>query len=150
MQDQQNPSRSTWSERVETARLALRRARRRGMSLIEIMVVIVIILTLMSAIGYGVWSSFNVAMEDTTRITMGRIDEKVQIYMLRHKKPPGQGEGLSAVFDGEDPPVDGWGNEFRYVTPGPGRAKYDIMSYGADGKEGGTGSNKDIRWSKEK
>ena len=120
------------------------------MSLIEIMVVIVIILTLMSAIGYGVWSSFNVAMEDTTRITMGRINEKVEIYMLRHKKPPGQGEGLGAVFDGEDPPTDGWGGEFRYITPGPGRMKYDIISYGADGKEGGAGSNGDIRWSKER
>ena len=138
----------TLSQRVDAARRALRSARRRGMSLIEIMVVIVIILTLMSAIGYGVMSSFNVAMEDTTRITMGRINEKIEIHMLRHKKPPGQGEGLSAVFDGEDPPTDGWGNEFRYVTPGPGRMKYDLISYGADGKEGGSGTNKDIRWSK--
>ena len=142
--------RPTWHQRLASARRALRHARRRGMSLIEIMVVIVIILTLMSAIGYGVWSSFNTAMEDTTRITMGRINEKVEIYMLRHKKPPGAGEGLRAVFDGEDPPTDGWGNEFRYVTPGPGRMKYDIISYGADGKEGGTGSNGDIRWSKER
>ena len=48
----------------------LLRAARRGLTLIEIMVVIVIILTLMSAIAYGVWGSFNTAMVDTTKIQM--------------------------------------------------------------------------------
>ena len=33
---------------------------------------------------------------------------------------------------------DAWGNDYRYTTPGTNRA-YDLVSLGADGKEGGDG-----------
>ena len=40
-------------------------------------------------------------------------------------------------------PKDPWGNEYKYSSPGT-KGAYDIVSYGADGKEGGDGPNKDI------
>ena len=40
-------------------------------------------------------------------------------------------------------PTDPWGNEYRYAAPGQHGA-YDLISLGADGKEGGEGPNKDI------
>ncbi len=40
-------------------------------------------------------------------------------------------------------PKDPWGNEYKYAAPGAHGA-YDIISLGADGKEGGEGANKDI------
>ena len=40
-------------------------------------------------------------------------------------------------------PKDPWGNEYQYTSPGA-KGPYDILSYGADGKEGGDGPNKDI------
>ena len=40
-------------------------------------------------------------------------------------------------------PKDPWGNEYRYASPGQ-KGAYDIVSLGADGKEGGEGANKDI------
>jgi len=44
-------------------------------------------------------------------------------------------------------PVDSWGNEFRYVSPGPGGHDFDIISLGADGNEGGSGNDADLKWS---
>ncbi len=70
--------------------------------------------------------------------------------MLRKKKAPSTSDGLGAVFGGEDVPRDSWGNEFVYVSPGPNGTPYDIISYGSDGQEGGTGNAADIKWSEER
>jgi general secretion pathway protein G len=39
---------------------------------------------------------------------------------------------------------DPWGNDFRYNQPGRENKPYEIVSLGADGKEGGEGENKDL------
>lgn len=41
-------------------------------------------------------------------------------------------------------PLDPWGNEFLYLVPGPDDARYEIISYGSDGKPGGDGDAADI------
>ena len=41
-------------------------------------------------------------------------------------------------------PKDPWGNEYKYASPGTHSTAYDIVSLGADGREGGEGPNKDI------
>ena len=127
-----------------------RRHARRGMSLIEVMVVIAIILTLMGVIAIGVMQAFGDAQVSTTQITMGKVSERIEIYMLRKKKPPSTSEGLGELFEGDGPPNDAWGNPIVYVSPGPNGQPYDLLSYGADGQEGGTGNNADIRWSENK
>ena len=40
-------------------------------------------------------------------------------------------------------PKDPWGNDYVYVCPGE-HGEFDLMSYGADGVEGGEGENADI------
>ena len=46
-------------------------------------------------------------------------------------------------------PKDQWENEYQYQSPGKNNRKYDIWTYGADEKPGGTGASKDIRnWDK--
>lgn len=123
------------------------RAAHRGMSLVEIMVVIAIILTLMGIVGYGVMQVWESSRVETTKLQMGRIVERIQIYTVKHKKAPSTSEGLSAVFGGEAVPTDAWGNEFVYLSPGPDGADYDVVSYGRDGVEGGTGNAEDLRLS---
>lgn len=123
-----------------------RRARRRGMSLVEVMVVIAIILTLMSVLAIGVWGIFGESQVDTTRLTMSKVSERIEIYQLRKKRPPSTGDGLAAVFGNEKVPQDAWGHDFIYVSPGPGGRPYDLISLGADGKEGGTGTDEDLHW----
>ena len=122
----------------------------RGMSLVEVMVVIAIILTLMSILAIGVWAIYGDSQVQTTILTMGKVNERVEIYMLRKKKAPSTADGLAMAFNGEEVPRDSWGNEFAYVSPGPNGLPYDIISYGSDGSEGGTGNAADIKWSEER
>lgn len=123
---------------------------RRGMSLVEVMVVIAIILTLMGVLGFGVMQIFQTSQVQTTILTMNKVNDRVQIYMLRKKKPPTGSDALREIFGGEEPPTDAWGNPFIFVTPGPNGLEYDIISLGADGREGGTGNNADIKFSEER
>ena len=117
------------------------------MSLVEVMVVIAIILTLMSIIAIGVWGIFSDSKVDTTRLTMTKVNERLEIYMLRTKKPPSSSEGLAQVFGNEVVPKDSWNNEFIYISPGPDGQPYDLVSLGSDGQEGGTGNAEDLKWS---
>jgi general secretion pathway protein G len=41
-------------------------------------------------------------------------------------------------------PMDPWGNAYIYKTPGGDTRDFDIISYGADGKSGGTGDDIDV------
>lgn len=118
---------------------------RRGMSLVEVMVVIAIILTLMGILTWGIFSVFSDSQVDTTKLQMTRVAERVNIHSLR-KKLPSSGDGLREVF-GSDIPKDAWGNDFIYVTPGPNGMPFDLVSKGADGVDGGDGNNADIKYS---
>jgi general secretion pathway protein G len=44
-------------------------------------------------------------------------------------------------------PLDPWGKAYVYRSPGE-HANFDIVSYGADGQEGGTGPASDITTAK--
>lgn len=121
--------------------------RRRGMTLVEIMVAITIIASLTAILGLTVFQNFADSNVETTRLTMNKISERIEIYRLRKKKLPNNGDGLSIVFNDGNVPSDAWGNEILYVTPGQNGKPYDLISLGADGKEGGSGSAADVRWS---
>ena len=52
--------------------------------------------------------------------------------------------GTNATESGSSTlPRDPWNNEYKYAAPGQ-HGPYDIVSYGADGREGGEGPDKDI------
>jgi general secretion pathway protein G len=130
--------------RPEASDSFARRVARRGMSLLEVMVVIAIILTLMGVLAFGVMQVFGDSQVQTTLLTMGKVDERVQIYMLRKKKPPTTGEGLAVVYKDGELPSDAWGNEIKYVAPGGNNRPFDLVSFGPNGSEGG---GDDIVWS---
>ena len=123
-----------------------RRTLRRGMSLLEVMVVIAIILTLMGVLAFGVMSVFSDSQGQTTLLTMGKVHERVEIYMLRKKKPPSTSEGLAAVYKDGNLPEDAWGTPIGYVSPGGNGQPFDLISYGPDKNEGG---GDDLVWSEQ-
>jgi general secretion pathway protein G len=82
---------------------------------------------------------------DTTKLQMTRAAERVEIHSLRHELPTNDG-GLRDVF-ADEVPRDSWGNDFIYVTPGPGDLPFDVISLGADGLPGGEGYDADIKYS---
>jgi general secretion pathway protein G len=68
----------------------------------------------------------------------------VDRYRTRHQRVPDAKQGLAALSPEflEYVPRDPWGNSYVYENSGVGWA--DVLSYGADGRPGGTGAGADI------
>ncbi len=125
-------------------------ASQKGMSLVEIMVVIAIMGVLMTVVAVNVIGFLDEANADATRIQIKKMEEALITYSAKHKgKFPSTGEGLAAAkkyFPNNEVPVDAWGNPFQYFAPGThGDNDYEIISLGKDGKEGGTDADADIQ-----
>jgi general secretion pathway protein G len=129
----------------------------RGMTLIEILVVLVLIGIVMGILGGNFIGRGEKAKADAARIEIGQIGQALDLYKLETGRYPSSSEGLQALIaqpagatNWNGPywkkstiPKDPWGNDYRYTSPGQ-KGAYDILSLGADGKEGGEGTNKDI------
>ena len=123
-----------------------RNRRQRGITLIEMLVVITII-ALFSAVAYQRLSP----AVDKGRMTAARtqieaLAAALQTYHIEKGRFPTTEEGLPAVrpYLGKDIPNDPWGNPYVYKFPGDHGPEPDIVCYGADGKPDGEGVNADI------
>jgi len=127
------------------------------MTLIEILVVLVLLAVIMSVVAGNYLGRGEKAKADAAKIEIGQISQTLDLYKLEVGRYPTTQEGLQALITApsgvsnwngpywkkQSVPKDPWGNEYKYTSPGA-NAAYDILSYGADGKEGGDGPNKDI------
>jgi general secretion pathway protein G len=126
-----------------TAQLA-RRRRARGMTLIEIIVVITILSLLMAAVGIAVIPQLDQAKVDRAYLDIANIGNALKTYYAKKGNYPDTGTGLKAVVDAqilEKMPVDPWDHEYVYLLEG---GKPVIISYGKDGAPGGTEGDADI------
>ncbi|MEQ8435320.1 MAG: type II secretion system major pseudopilin GspG [Oceanicaulis sp.] len=130
-----------------------------GLTLIEIMVVVVIIGILATIIVINVLPSQNRAMIEKARADVSQLESAVEMYRLTMNTYPTTEAGLEVLVtapadarlaarypDGgfiNRLPQDPWGNEYQYVIPGE-YGRYDIWSFGADGRVGGEGEDADI------
>ena len=128
-----------------------------GMTLIEILVVLVLIGIVLGIVGGNFIGRGEKAKADAAKIEIGQIGQALDLYKLEVGRYPTTQEGLQALIQApagatnwngpywkkSTLPKDPWANEYKYVSPGQS-GPYEILSYGADGKEGGEGTNKDI------
>ena len=120
------------------------RRRPRGMTLIEIMVVITILGLIMAAVGVAVIPKLDEARRDTARLDIANLHNALKLYYAKKGKYPDTGTGLRALVETqtlEQMPRDPWGNEYVYLNEG-GRPV--ITTYGADGSPGGEGADADV------
>lgn len=118
--------------------------RRRGMTLIEIMVVITILGLIMAAVGVAVIPRLDEAKRDTARLDIANIHNALKLYYAKKGRYPDTGTGLRVLVETrtlELMPKDPWGNEYLYLNEG---GKPVITSYGADGSPGGEGADADV------
>ena len=134
-----------------------RRAAIRGMTLIEILVVLVLIGIVLGIVGGNFIGRGEKAKADAAKIEIGQIGQALDLYKLETGRYPSSSDGLQSLVTApggasnwngpywkkSQIPKDPWGNDYRYTSPGQ-KGAYDILSLGADGKEGGEGANKDI------
>jgi len=127
------------------------------MTLIEILVVLVLIGIVMGIVGSNFLGRGEKAKADAAKIEIGQISQSLDLFKLEVGRYPSTQEGLQALIAApagvtnwngpywkkQSVPKDPWGNEYKYAAPGQS-GPYDIISLGADGKEGGDGVNKDI------
>ena len=123
----------------------------RGMTLIEIIIVIALLGSLMAILVTNLSNTADKAREDQTRVSMGNIAQALQIYRVHNNKYPTTAQGLDALVSdpGENkrwrgPYIekeklkDPWGNAYDYTSDG---RKYEIISAGSDGQ---FGTDKDL------
>jgi len=129
----------------------------RGFTLVEILVVITIIALIMSISGPRVLAFLSESKVKTAKIQIESLTAALDIYFLDVGRYPSNSEGLVALLQrpgtavgwsgpylkGNVIPGDPWGHPYLYRSPGQS-GPYDIISYGADGQEGGSGVAADI------
>ena len=118
----------------------------RGMTLIEIMVVVVIISLVAGVVGVAVLQRLGDAQKRIAYTQIRQLSDALDLYKLSTNRYPSTAEGLGALAapkDGSKPflqavPKDPWGNEYVYVFPGShNQGSFDLYSYGPDGVQGG-------------
>lgn len=134
----------------------LARPMQRGMTLVEIMIVLGILVAVFSLLVPKLTGSSEKARVRETKIHMGQILNAIAMYNNDCRKNPTTLDSLIKAdsacsnwgpdpyikFNPKDPELkDAWGNKYTYETNG---SNISLKSLGSDGQEGGSGNAADI------
>jgi len=134
---------------------------KKAFTLIEIMIVIIILGLLASLVVPNLIGQSEEAKQKLVCVQMKSLKNALDNFKIEEGTYPTTQEGLQALITNPDPkkyknypkngflgskklPKDPWGGDYIYVN---NNGEIDIISLGADRKEGGSGENKDIRLS---
>ena len=131
--------------------------RQEGFTLIELLVVLAILAMLAALVVPRVFKNLDKAKVDTAKAQIAAFESALGAYRLDVGSFPTTDQGLQALrarpvgvedWDGpylpKDIPLDPWKHPYVYRCPSE-HGDYEIISYGADGREGGEGIDRDIR-----
>ena len=131
--------------------------RQRGFTLIELLVVMVIVGLLGALVGPRLFRNIGRSRVTAAKAQIAMFQSALGQYKLEVGVFPSTEEGLAALrvrptsarnWDGpylqKEIPLDPWSNEYLYRFPGEYGDQPDIISLGADGREGGEDENADV------
>lgn len=133
------------------------KAKGKGFSLIELLVVLAILGLLAGLVGPQVMKFLGGSKTKTAKLQIEDLGAALDLYRLEVGRYPNSSEGLSALVEkpGDAPnwngpylkktqlPKDPWGYDYQYRAPGEHGA-YDLYSLGNDNAEGGEGEAQDL------
>ena len=130
--------------------------KRQGFTLLELLVVIVIIGLLAGYVAPRYFSQVGRSEIQVARAQIDSLEKALDQYRLDMRRYPSTEEGLQALiakpadaqawsgpYLKKAVPLDPWGHPYVYRTPGQ-KGEFDLITYGRDGKPGGTGEDADI------
>jgi general secretion pathway protein G len=134
-----------------------RYAAQQGFTLVEMLVVITIIGLIMGLIGPRVLNYLSESKVKAAKIQLQSFAGALDLFYLDAGRFPSTAEGLAALVQrtpgvtawngpylkGGNVPTDPWSHAYVYRAPGD-HGPYDIVSFGSDGQEGGSGVAADI------
>lgn len=123
-----------------------------GFTMMELLIVIVILGLLASLVAPKFFNKLGTAERGIAGTQMAAFETAIDTYRLDLGKYPEKLEDLrrgdEPRWDGpylpKDVPLDPWGNPYVYEVTDNKEKPYTLLSYGADGKEGGEDNNADI------
>jgi general secretion pathway protein G len=120
--------------------------RRSGFTLIELMIVVIIMAALAGMVLPKLINRVDIAKEKIAEADIATISQALKMYKLDNGSYP---TALNALMSAptsseswkgpyfEDDPVDPWGNDYEYKSPGSHKnISFDIWSPGPDGQSG--------------
>lgn len=133
------------------------RRRERGLTLVELLVVLLIIAMISAFVVPQVMRYLGGARQDAASVQINQLSGILDLYRLDVGRYPTSAEGLDALVErptdaeGWNGPyvrkaeslIDPWGRPYQYRYPGE-HGEYDLYSLGADGTEGGEGEDADV------
>jgi general secretion pathway protein G len=130
--------------------------RQKGFTLIELLVVLAILALLAALVVPRLFKNVDKAKVNTAKAQISAFETALGAYRLDVGSFPTTEQGLQALlrcppgvenWDGpylpKEIPLDPWNHPYVYHSPSE-HGEYDIISYGADGREGGEGFDADI------
>lgn len=118
--------------------------RPRGMTLIEIVVVIAITTMLMSAVGLYAIGQWREAQVKVAKTELKTLEAGLDTYLALTGRYPEPAQGFAPLLERrviKEQPIDPWGNAFSWTLVAGAPV---ITSLGADGQPGGDGFEADL------
>lgn len=129
---------------------------RRGFTLLELLVVVLIIGLLTGVVAPRFMAQISRSEVTTARAQIDALTKAVQAYRIDMGQYPPSDRGLRALVESNGDarwrgpylqgaiPNDPWGTPYRFSSPGEGGRDFEIRSLGRDRAMGGTGDDADI------
>jgi len=128
----------------------------KGFTLIEIIIVVIIMSLIAALVVPRLFKKVEKSKQQIAKTQIILLENAVKMFKLDTGRYPASEEGMKALlekpanisnWDGpyleKGLPDDPWGRKYIYIYPGKNYT-YEIVSLGADGKEGGENEDKDV------